>query len=136
MGLECGIVMLLPEDNGTSNIGINANTCRACFDGKSYNRYELCYWRKCYGMTNYISRYIDIGTKPTQFLTLEDIPPIIDILSMFLDKDYYEEHNDSFWGYDEIKDEIKKQISNLTKAEEFLSGLDKSDYVLYYYNSF
>ena len=81
---------------------------------KDDNDYDLCYWRKCWGIRNAIIRKFHFSDDGGEYkLDLEDIPVIIRILEGFCNSDTWENEGDSIWEYNDYIDNLITQIVNL-----------------------
>lgn len=101
---------------------------------KSYDDaypYEVFYFRKCWDLTRELSALLDcpdngdIQVRPTM------IDSMIEVISQYLDEDYYDKHDDCFWTFDEMLWQCKKAIANL----EWLKRMN-IDYKMVYYESY
>ena len=81
---------------------------------KDDNDYDLCYWRKCWGIRNAIIKKFHFPETCGEYkLDLEDIPVIIKILEGFCNSNNWEEYGDSIWEYDDYIHTLIEQIVNL-----------------------
>lgn len=102
-------------------------------DEHAYN-FEVCYWRKCWGLRHDILHII--GKQSNQWsdeykfnLTKDDITNIIELLKSY----NYKTWENSIWSWDEYKKHIKRNIKNLNKLKKLMK---KYDLEVYFYDSY
>ena len=129
MGLDNGIVMLIKKNKKLDFLGTPSTYDK---DNKHYSRYDVCYWRKCWGIRNAIISILD----PKGFnsnlgkynIDLEDIPAMIRALQKFLNSKYYERNANSIWEYDRYIDTLITNIFVLMKVEDYLKDCNPNNY--------
>lgn len=97
---------------------------------------EICYWRKCWGLRDSIIEMLtkngrDVVQKEVS-IDVDDIINIVNILQQFDDEDYWVEHGDSIWSYEDIKDDLHNQIDNLMGLLDALNGPNNIKDVRFY----
>lgn len=137
MGLDNGIVLLIKKDKKLDFLGTPTSIGS---DNKYPSKYEVCYWRKCWGIRDAIISVLDpkgLNSNNDEYnIDLEDIPAIIRALQKFLNSKYYEKNANSIWEYDEYIDTLIIDIFVLMKVEDYLKNNSPSDYKLYFYDSY
>ena len=100
---------------------------------------EICYWRKCWGLRDCIIKMLtenrrrntDVAQKEIS-IDVDDIINIINIIQQFDDEDYWVEHGDSIWTYEDIKDDLHVQIDNLMGLLDTLNSPNNIKDVTFY----
>lgn len=84
--------------------------------------YDICYWRKCWGLRNHI--YDAIEGKDDVFdyeLFSYNLDDIIDILVMYLqDGELWDEYGESIWTFKEIIPYLAQNIVNLSWLKKYI----------------
>ena len=98
-------------------------------------KYEICYWRKCWGIRNAIMKKFHFEDGEYEFkLDKEDIPVIIKILLHFCNNDVWEDEGNPIWSYDEI---IETNINYIVALKQLIKYWDKHpDLEVYFYDSY
>lgn len=112
-----------------SKIGIY----EVAWDYKKDLDFDICYWRKCWGVRALISKAIggivDCGDTP---LKREDIPKIITVLKSF-NADNWDDLSDSIWEWEDHEEVNQGHIEDL----EYLYDLmGEHDLDVYFYDSY
>lgn len=137
MGLDNGIML---EINSTKKIKIPK-----CFVHEQWfdqGEYEICYWRKCWGIRNSI--IVDVFEKSTHTdmyefqITANDIPKIIAVLKFYDHKITWGQDNSMIWDYkrDHIHKQLKNNIKCLKELKKFLQKYQNEDIKCYFYDSY
>ena len=96
---------------------------------------EIAYFRKCWGIRGEILRLLHVKDDEYEIsVEAEDIIPIVKILMKYLDREYYDEHADSIWQYDEYKENIQHSIINLMWLRVYMEA--HPDVTCYFYDSY
>lgn len=104
-------------------------TGRDSHESVELENYEICYWRKFYGLRNEILNKVDIN----KALSPKDIENIIDILDSFTNHEYYEENSLTFWGYCGMFEILKHQIASLLWLR---AQMNKQEIICEFYDSY
>lgn len=65
--------------------------------------YEVIYFRKCFGIRNSILQVLHAPKNGGDYnVDAEDLPAIFRKIARYLDEEYWDEHGDSIWLYEEI----------------------------------
>lgn len=108
------------------------------YDKKLECDFEICYWRKCYGLRNDILCIIGKRWYPDEYefkLTKNDIDNIIKLLGSYNEETW----EDSIWEWTSDEDgwsyseHIKRDIENLKLLRQLM---DKYDLEVYFYDSY
>lgn len=101
---------------------------------ESTDTYEICYWRKCWGIRNAIIKWLKVDGDGDFKLNKQDILAIIYILTYFFDEKVWDKEADSIWSFDEIRECILKQISNLYNLLAYWNSHPNLE--VYFYDSY
>lgn len=116
-----------------------------CFNHEKWyepGEYEVCYWRKCWGVRDKIITEV---FKRKRFsdeyeftIAPNDVIKIIKILKYYDNKKNWDRDNSTVWWYkeDKIHKQIRKQIKCLKKLYLFLRKYSKEDIICYFYDSY
>ena len=110
MGLDNGIVL-----SRVSRDLIPAKV-HLFFDEPEHDRYELAYWRKCWGVRGEIMEainYVDNSLGGSMELSIRDIENLIFVMKKFLKKDYWDENANSIWTFQQYRRHQKHIVKNL-----------------------
>lgn len=138
MGLDNGIMLKVNILN--KNIKVPK-----CFNHEEWyepGEYEVCYWRKCWGVRNKIITKVFKRERFSDEYTFEIVPDdvikIIKILKYYDNKKNWDRDNSTIWWYkeDKIHKQIRRQIKCLRKLYSFLRKYHKKDVVCYFYDSY
>lgn len=103
-------------DNGFILKGVPKKDLPSCARHDPVDKDEIIYWRKYWGIRNSIFYKLhlieDFGKFDYQ-IDKEDIPAIIEILTNYLDEEYWEAYGESIWTYEEAKENIINSIVTL-----------------------
>lgn len=102
--------------------------------------YEVCYWRKCWGIRDDIIHYLH-KTYETQEdlyeyeLTLADLQAIYDILLSWYDKKKWKQSGRSIWSWKTMKEQLRYDCNRLAYliAKKEVYG---DDLPIYFYDSY
>ena len=96
--------------------------------------YEVCYWRKCWNV-----RCIILDVVSNRFfdsyrilLTVADVDRIAEALGTLNDENW-EDEGSSIWEFDEMKDNLETQISNLGVLKRLMQ---EHELEVYFYDSY
>ena len=130
MGLDNGITIY--KKNLNSSIILNESFIPL--------DYEVCYWRKCWGIRNDIISYLhnthEIQEDLYEYeLTLEDLQAIYDILLSWYNKKKWNESGRSIWDWKTIKEQLRYDCNRLAYliAKKEVYG---DDLPVYFYDSY
>ena len=98
------------------------------------SRTDVCYWRKCWGLTHDLAAILHCPENEQIKISAEDVPAIERVLWHYLDKEYWEEYGDSIWEYDEYKMNLRQNLKNLLWLGEYLKKYPETE--CYFYESF
>lgn len=138
MGLENSIVLKV----NILNKNIKVPKCFNHEEWYEQGEYEVCYWRKCWGVRNkIITEVFKRKTFPDEYtfeIAPDDVINIIKILKYYDNKKNWNRDNSTIWWYkeDKIHKHIRKQIKCLRKLYSFLRKYDKKDIVCYFEDSY
>ena len=116
-----------------------------CFNHEEWygpGKYEVCYWRKCWGIRDKIITEVFKRQRFSDEYVFEiapdDVIKIIKILKYYDNKKNWDRDNSTIWWYKEnkIHKQIRKQIKCLKKLYSFLRKYHKKDIVCYFYDSY
>lgn len=116
-----------------------------CFNHEEWyglGEYEVCYWRKCWGVRDkIITEVFKTERFPDEYrfaITPDDVVKIIKILKYYDNKKNWDRDNSTIWWYkeDKIHKQIIKQIKCLKKLYSFLRKYPKEDIICYFYDSY
>lgn len=138
MGLDNGIILVLankkiPEDFPSCHedywwVGDEKDVAK---NGKL----DVAYWRKCWNIREAIISVLHVGNDGGEYpIEAEDLPAIRRALIKFLHYDYWEEHSDSIWEYDDIVDTLLQILINLKWLEIYLKRHPEDS--AYFYDSY
>ena len=98
-----------------------------------YVSFEVCYWRKWWGLRNAFTGYLigkyKFAEEPYEYvLDREDIMTLRDML-----EDYSEETWDNdYWDYNDCTDTIKRQLAALKTLMREMTNFDECVSVVFY----
>lgn len=106
-------------------------------EGKS-PELEILYYRKCWGIRGEINSLLHNTEQNGGIISIdsEDIPAIIKIIEKYLDRNYYDEHADSIWEYEEMFPHLIQDIKNLCWFKIWLSSNKNEVIECYWYDSY
>ena len=130
MGLDNGITIC--KENLNSSIILNESFIPL--------DYEVCYWRKCWGIRNDIIDYLhntyEIQEELYEYeLTLADLQAIYDILLSWYNKKKWNESGRSIWDWKTMKEQLRYDCNRLAYliAKKEVYG---DDLPVYFYDSY
>lgn len=104
---------------------------------------EVCYWRKCWNIRNFIFDVIEertgAGCAPGNDnfeMTIDDIPPIIEKLAAYTEKTWEEDYDDceTIWEWDVYKDVLCKDCQALSELYQLMQ--DNPEIEIYFCDSY
>lgn len=96
---------------------------------------EVVYWRKCWNLREAVLGVLDPKNVYDEYaIGVEDIPALIRAIIPFLSKDYWEEHGESIWEYEDMLDILLKDIENLIRLKVWLEEHPEAE--VEFYDSF
>ena len=103
------------------------------------DEYELCYWRKCWGIRNDILDILyhhtdDIDSTYEFKIVYTDVQKIIDVLVNYLDRKYWDDNADSIWDYEEMRIPLVYNIFILGWLKDYLKENPETE--VYFYDSY
>ena len=139
MGLDNGIYWK-PRNNGEKNIAF-PDYVEFSYDSVE-NEYEVCCWRKCWGLRGNILDIIDNNAKVKidgedygYELTRVDLIKIQNILfNYFKHPDWWDEEN-NFWSFNDIKECLAQNIVNLGWMIKYMR-MDNPMALVYFIDSY
>lgn len=137
MGLDNGIVLRVQKE-----VKVPFGTSDNFDQSTDYDAYEICYWRKCWGIRDAILKVLDPkGIKQKEMegyydVEAEDIPALIKAMKPFFSKEYWDEHAGSIWEFEEIFESQVRHIVDLQKLKEFLETHKDQVIKCYFYDSY
>lgn len=123
MGLDNGITIIVPKQF-IAKLG----TWDSSNSTDESSEYDICYWRKCWGIRRAILNVLDPeGLKrqdgETNYpIEAEDVPAIIRALRPFFNENYWNEEAESIWTFDEMFETLIDNVVNLQKLKELLES--------------
>lgn len=138
MGLDNGIILKMNILN--KNIKVPK-----CFIHKEWyepGEYEVCYWRKCWGVRNkIITEVFNEETYPDKYefeVMPDDVLKIIKVLKYYDNEKNWNDDNSTIWYYkeDEIHKQIKYNLKKLKRLYRFLKKYLNEDIHCYFYDSY
>ena len=127
-------------DNGITICKKNLNSSIILNESFILSDYEVCYWRKCWGIRNDIIDYLhntyEIQEELYEYeLTLADLQAIYDILLSWYNKKKWNESGRSIWDWKTIKEQLRYDCNRLAyliaKKEVYWDDLP-----VYFYDSY
>ena len=127
MGLDNGIKLTLPNPLNEDAVSWYAKLEKMKYE--EGNLYEVCYWRKCWGIRNAILEAIhynhrgDPAYKDDQVyykVDVQDLKDIYKILESFMNPNKWKEDADSIWEYDDYIGQSLHNIKNLMWLIDFI----------------
>lgn len=104
-------------------------------DEKSFYSYDICYWRKCFGLRRSIVNCFDrlgiLNENDTYELNTQAISDIITKLCSILAHPYEWDESDSIWTLNELSATFAIDIINLAWLQKFLLNHSAS-YAIFY----
>ena len=96
--------------------------------------YEICYWRKCWGIRDAIIKELKVNGNGEFKLNKDNISAIINILVYFFDEKIWDNEANSIWSFKEIRECLLKQISNLYNLLAYWNSHPNLE--VYFYDSY
>lgn len=130
MGLDNGVIL---ENLPKKDFSYFRNVTEEDIIG---DEVELCYWRKCWNVRDVFISNLGAEAKDNYEtpIIVEDIPALIEGLEALLDKDKWDSGGQSIWEFDEIKDSLSRDISNLRLLKSYMETHPKLK--VYFYDSY
>lgn len=128
IGLDNGIIIIGKYNELAKIFGpdpLNAN---------NKENYEICYWRKCWGIRDAIIKELKVNGNGEFKLSKDNILAIINILVYFFDEKIWNNEADSIWSFEEIRECLLKQISNLYNLLAYWNSHPNLE--VYFYDSY
>lgn len=123
MGLENGIILkakerikvprsakLTKRDILGEHEWFNVALLDYIFEGE---RVKICYWSSGWGIRDEIMEVLNAPIDGDCLIEIEDIENIIEILSRYMNKHYYNDHHRSIWNYEEMKPALALDLIRL-----------------------
>ena len=127
-------------DNGITICKKNLNSSIILNESFIPSDYEVCYWRKCWGIRNDIIGYLLETHKKQEDLyeyelTLEDLQAIYNILLSWYNKKKWKTYGRSIWDWKTIKEQLRYDCNRLAYliAKKEVYG---DDLPVYFYDSY
>ena len=104
--------------------------------------YEVCYWRKCWGIRNkIITEVFNEKTSSDKYefkVAHDDVLKIIKILKYYDNEKNWNDDNSTIWHYkeDKIHKQIKYNLKNLKRLYMFLRKYSNENIYCYFYDSY
>lgn len=119
MGLDNGVV--IKKNDKTEMLEDKLN---ALFEDDG-NEYSVVYYRKCYNIRNEILYIINhrFDEEYEFAIDIEDVEQIIEYLQS-LNADNWEDSGQSVWEWDEMEENIKRDIENLNVLVDLMREYD------------
>ncbi len=95
--------------------------------------FEPIYWRKCYNLREAVFRVLH-GERNDVYeyqVKSNDIPELIENLRPFLNKIYWDNHDDCIWEYDEMFDEMYRTLVFLEWFQSYYKEHPEIEMVFY-----
>ena len=143
MGLDNGIMLRhRSQKEVEDNIGVYANVIREPYVGDEgkhgYYEYEVCYWRKCWGLRDKILAILGDKFKDEDYeceLTIKDLEAIREIEYGYMcDPDEWDENGSTIWDFNDMLPHFAKDIVSISWLIEFLKRHPKA--YAYFYDSY
>lgn len=98
--------------------------------------YEVCYWRKCWGLRNEIlSALRDAEGDEYEIKIDADAADVIaDVINGWMDPEKWETEGDSIWEYEVMAPHLEQDIINLKWLAEYLDENPETE--CYFYDSY
>ena len=100
--------------------------------GREYK--DIAYWRKCWDIRRDIINNLHYKDGDLSTVDLEDIPAFIRALKPYLNENYWNEHDDSIWTYEEMFNKTYEILVNLEYLKKYLK--DNPDVKCYFYDNY
>ena len=105
----------------------------------TYSEYEdeieVVYWRKCWGLRNAVLNVLHASSDKFEFqVEAEDIPAILRAIYPFFSEEYWEEHGESIWLFEEKIDSLVHDVIDLAWLETYLT--EHPEVECYFYDSY
>ena len=100
--------------------------------------YELCYWRKCWNVRCEIGRALEAQNMEyvaKAWLTIADVKNIWRAIQRLYSKRAWES-GESIWTWNEIKDQLARDLLMLEWLIFFMRQHDEKDYMVEFYDSY
>lgn len=127
-------------DNGIVVIGIKRNEIPSFVIPvvESSEEFEVCYWRKCWGIRREILKIVNPTANSGYdfIIDLEDIPAILRVMAKYLDNEYWDLCADSIWEYKEYIQHMIQQYINLKWLEGYWKDHPDDDIEVRFYDSY
>ena len=127
-------------DNGITICKKNLNSSIILNESFIPSDYEVCYWRKCWGIRNDIIDYLhntyEIQEELYEYeLTLADLQAIYDILLSWYNKKKWKTYGRSIWDWKTMKEQLRYDCNRLAYliAKKEVYG---DDLPVYFYDSY
>lgn len=140
MGLDNGIVLRYRNVEKLEQLIPNYVRIDKDFDDDHEVFWDVCYWRKCWGLRAKILRVLshhasDDEEKYEWDLTIDDLIGIRDIIIGYLvDPDKWDDEDMSIWMFRDMVAQFAQEIVNLTWLIEFMRRDHKAS--AYFYDSY
>ena len=134
MGLDNGIVLVTKHKIKQEDIPDYIDLSDYKEENNSYS-YDICYWRKCWGLRNWFLReaYPNWDLDQYRFqMTEREVNILLKIIRHYLR--HPEDWNDSIWEFDEIKPCLREQQWNLVLLRTWMRK--HPDAYVYFYDSY
>lgn len=93
------------------------------FNNDGWVNFEICYWRKCWGLRNRILAAIS-NTKEEEYeydLTIKDLKEIRKVIfNILCEPDEWEEDGGSIWEFNDMIPHLARNIVNISWLIEFM----------------
>ena len=104
---------------------------------KDYEKVEILYWRKNWGLRNEVVRLFPRGEKREYYYTIDtpsQVFELIRIIVSFMNKERWKEEGDSIWDYEEALPGLQRDVMNLAIMAAFMEN--NPDVYLEFYDSY
>ena len=138
MGLDNGIYIKLPSPY-TGKIRKHFDYA---FTEEGYDYYEVCYWRKCWGLRSAIIYTFDLDSSSNRKemtqnecyfeISRDEIKRVLKVVREFNNKKTWN-NSPSIWTYKEIKSNLKSCEENL---KQLLKMMKKHEYTVVWVDSY
>lgn len=98
---------------------------------------EIVYWRKCWGLRDMTLNIATPKDEEKCYYVIDTPAQVIELIKglvRFMDKDFWEEHGDSIWSYEEFKPHLEKNLINFVLILGYMN--ENPDVYLEFYDSY
>lgn len=135
MGLDNGIMLKIKNREKFGNVVPFLKHQ----DWEDKDEYEILYWRKCWNIREEIFTMLHT-LKPEDngncVFSVELLEDIIYHLNECYTPEWWRDHNNSIWDFDEVCGNYYYHLINAIRVVDFLKTRDPESYEIYFYDSY